>query len=340
MAKEKQEAPTSPVELVYPLYLDTPMMIGFLAALEGGVTFDADVTRKGTRSSDVAGEVEGEGKVSGWLSTLANLGLRAKASGSLSSENTEEVKLLRKNTEVSLFIYLRDRLKKGQVVTLSDITDFGEVTRGGFIEITGDITRNPLLTAIAPALGSLELLGLTVDEPSIQSQDSEAQLATQRHQKGGRNQPQVRSVNQAALDPMHALRSNPQVMYFFKTLYRLRDELSNGSIVDLLLRPQTMPTLSVVMALSREFLSDASLLTILGGEFTVLGKVTRKLENSGSINLYQRTVLGQMQPQQIASSTQQLNSTEVAPAVNPSQVQEAAIIKPPALEVIPLAIFI
>ena len=65
-----KEAPIVQLELVHPLYLDTPLMIGFLAALEGGVAFDADVTRKGRESSDVAGEVEDESKISGWLSTL------------------------------------------------------------------------------------------------------------------------------------------------------------------------------------------------------------------------------------------------------------------------------
>jgi len=34
------------IDLVYPLYLDVPMMTSFVAALEDGIAYGSDVTRR------------------------------------------------------------------------------------------------------------------------------------------------------------------------------------------------------------------------------------------------------------------------------------------------------
>ena len=101
------------IDLAYPLYLDVPMMTSFVAALEDGIAYGSDVTQRGEQQRAVSGQGEARAGMFGLgiVSSLLSLDLRGKISGEKTTGETEEVKLVRKDTEASLFMRLRHVLQ-------------------------------------------------------------------------------------------------------------------------------------------------------------------------------------------------------------------------------------
>lgn len=71
---------------------------------------------------------------------------------------------------------------------------------------------------------------------------------------------------------------------------RIRDDLAQSKVQDVVLHPATVDELNVVVALAQESLPEGAFDNLLSGDFTVLGKVTRVVEEDDEISLYQRTV--------------------------------------------------
>jgi hypothetical protein len=148
-------------ELVYPVYLDVPMAISFLAALEGGVAFEDQSTTK--TGSTLAKEREGRGgaRLPG---VAALLGLGFDMSGRLATQSgkeaSEEVVAVRRHTEASLFTLLRQQLlNAGAVSTVVSASDLERIKPGDLVESSGEALGNPLqqildlLPQIMPYMG-------------------------------------------------------------------------------------------------------------------------------------------------------------------------------------------
>ncbi len=56
------------IDLVYPLYLDVPMMTSFVAAIEDGIAYGSDVVQMKDQRRIVA--TEGEGKAKAGLPSM------------------------------------------------------------------------------------------------------------------------------------------------------------------------------------------------------------------------------------------------------------------------------
>lgn len=120
------------IDLVYPLYLDVPMMTSFVAALEDGIAYGSDVTRREDQRRSLGAGSEGQvgaGLPSmGIFSTLLNIDLRGKISGEQAAGSGEEIKLVRRHTEASLFMSLRHTLiNDNRILTINDIGDIHQL---------------------------------------------------------------------------------------------------------------------------------------------------------------------------------------------------------------------
>jgi hypothetical protein len=71
------------IDLVYPLYLDVPMMTSFAAALQDGIAYGSDVTQRTDQSRSISGEGEGRAgfPFMSIFSTLLALDARGKIAG-------------------------------------------------------------------------------------------------------------------------------------------------------------------------------------------------------------------------------------------------------------------
>jgi hypothetical protein len=144
--KKPIESVYKAADLVHPIYLNTSMLINFLASIDDGVSFSSDVAQKYDRIRKSIGETTG---TAGIPSVASLLGLNLSGSGKLAHERnnqeTTESKFVRQHTAASLFNRLRTTLEKAkaiQVVTTAE--DLPKVQSGALIECAGVIEKNPM----------------------------------------------------------------------------------------------------------------------------------------------------------------------------------------------------
>ncbi len=85
------------MELVYPIYLDVPMMTAFLGSLEGGIVEEADVEEKSTDAGEKVQQASIKAKLSGLVSTLVSaeggVELSKKLAESMESQYKSKVRI-------------------------------------------------------------------------------------------------------------------------------------------------------------------------------------------------------------------------------------------------------
>lgn len=334
-----------PIELVYPIYLDTVMMSGFLAALEDGIAYDADITSQKVGKRNVGGEVEGNAKLPSFISILG-IDMRGKLSGAVSAENNEEVKLLRKHTEASLLIRLRHKLNN-QITRIDSIGDLTKITHGSLIESSGTILRNPLVAALDAIVGTLDVFGIELDTQQQKTQIKPAQSPpVARRNNGKPNKPNTVTAtisdNQAGPEPMtlrqqiDQLTANDETMFSLRLMNRMRIDLLEANILDVVMYPVQKDNRPVVISLSKEFITAYTMQHIISGQFTVLGKVTRVIDTGETLSLYQRAAYSYLNLDDLVT-----NLTLPPNRNNPFQsLENASVLKGPVIQVLPLAIYV
>ena len=131
------------MELVYPIYIDTPMMTSFLASLEGGLIDETSLEEKTSSSKEKGRSGAGGAKVGGLLSGLLSLEANAEVSQKLSDSLEANYRSTVKFPEASLFIRLRELLRhEGLIQDFSSIP-FDELKMGALIEFGGFVSPNP-----------------------------------------------------------------------------------------------------------------------------------------------------------------------------------------------------
>ncbi len=132
------------MELVYPIYLDTPMMTAFLASLEGGILEEANVEGKTSKTKDTSGKVSFGAKVSGWISNLADINAQADISRQVSDNLESQYKGTVRFPNASLFIRLRNLLIEEKIIKkISSKKDLNKISVGDLVEINGNAQPSP-----------------------------------------------------------------------------------------------------------------------------------------------------------------------------------------------------
>jgi|GEM_PF-1590444 len=297
------------MELLYPIYLNVPMMISFVATMDGGYSLEKVWKETKNLSGEMAGELEGEAGLPAMVSWLAHASL--KASGNIDGKlgKAEESQIVFKHTEASLFMRLRHELRRqGRIISL-DACDEGhwqQVLPFSFVEISGEIHRTPIseIVQLSKRLIPIMIQSLpctkdgNIDIPSL-SPEQQNLLTTI-------------SIVQAVVA-----------------------DLESSPLSDVIIKHEGQWKKVAVLNLSTKVLplSDQELLHC--GNVRVIGKITRVLTKNDSINLYRRSVLG------IAAqglSTQWAQSFKSTPDV--SIKLESPTVEYPAVEILPMAIYV
>lgn len=132
------------MRLVYPIYLDTLMMTGFLASIEGGLVEEADLERREgnavERTSNASLKAGVSGLLSGIFSGGADAGLSREVSESLESQYKGTVRF----PNAALFIRLRELLLAAEnIVEVVDEGQLSNVEVGDIVEFQGVAMQNP-----------------------------------------------------------------------------------------------------------------------------------------------------------------------------------------------------
>src|SRR6266511_3133756 len=100
MSKSEELANTS-YTLAHPVYLDVPMMVSFLAYIQGGVSFEGEETRTDTGTRERSGKGSGRFRFSLPAALVAEAALEANLSRR--DESATQLKAALHHTGASLF---------------------------------------------------------------------------------------------------------------------------------------------------------------------------------------------------------------------------------------------
>lgn len=313
-----REGPT--VDLVHPVYLNTSMMLDFLAHFDDGVSFSSDVSRK----VDTGRKKSGGGTASAGLPSVASLlGLNLSASGRLDRERTEnesiESKVVRNHTGASLFNRLRSKLEEAQAITrVTSVDEMNVVSHGSTIELEGVIDRNPL-EAIAQLYEDVRPYFATQKRMDIRKEWDDEDYEDE--EAGGTRQEQVRAAADREMVDMDEM------------FAAISEDLKKGNVIDL---PMTTTAgLSALLIANREFYTSEAEAALLGGRFKVLGKVSALEPRLGErLTIVRRGVVGLIGEQRLQLLLDGMKNDDIDLSLPP------IVIESPWLQVIPLAVYV
>jgi hypothetical protein len=300
--------------LAHPIYLDEDMMLSFLAHLDGGVTLVEEQQDTTSASSVAAATLRAAIKAK--LAVFASAELSAQGSYKSESGDSQQVKRSKQHTAASLFNLLYEYLKADEAIARPDDSEAARVKPGQLIEIEGAYLGNPL-EDVMQLLGSL--LPYIVPEPAATPTPPKANA------KSGNPAARTASPPQAKPEPTADQATAAMIR-------RMIADSEASPVHDLLLK--TPSGLNAVVVASSEYFRPATNEMLRSGTVKVLGKVTWVLTEDDAINLMRRTVFG-------VAGDQMSNSLldDFRTALPLTQIAEP-IVKYPALQIIPMAIFV
>ena len=223
------------MQLIHPIYLDVPMLVSFVAAIEGGVSLEADVTEAKEADRSGSGKVSTKFGLSSWLTKFVDATAEAELSGEISGKNQETRHELRSHTEASIAILLYDKLLKNKdyLMRPKSTESLAKVNPGTLVEIAGRVEKN----AVDATIDIIDsLINLTNMAPSSLPQ---AGQSSSKH-TGRQSQPIGQSQIQRIRETLSA--------------DRMRTPISN-----VLLRCTEPEGVNVVLTLRRANLRDLTL---------------------------------------------------------------------------------
>ncbi len=303
--------------LIVPLYIDTNALLDLLASLEGGFSIVEKVTTRTATSGESEKAIKGGvGAEFGILNVLNFLKINVGGSGvSKKGHDTGEGREAeRYHTYGSLLYRLRTRLIEDGLVKQFDGSEdsWRKLEPSDFVELRGVFRPNPL----ADSLGLMDrMLSLVMMVSAAQLDGTPGPKKGARHQKGETNQ-------------------FKQWSQFLKGILA---DIESDELRLLVIDLPGSETRSAVVILFTEYLRDRSMTELAHNEYFLLGKVVRKTTDpsSGSIPLLRGTALGGLGNDTIEQFADALNEIE---GMDFPKVETK--IHPPALQVVPIAVYI
>lgn len=242
-------------QLIIPIYLNEKTVLDMLAIIEDGFSMISEVNSS-SQSSNTSNTM-----LSGGISTRAILDKLLKIQingrfekGKNSSEETQ-TKLEKVHTNVSLFSKFRSELIKNQLLscTSSEKLDISKIESGDFIEIEGELQKNPLIDLLEKFINVINLSDI--------------------FSEGQKTLPKEENANNALVQQMNLF----------------LQELTHSGTIDFILK-NTEGTL--VLSAQKQYLSNDNISEIIGGKFKILGKVIKVCKTpKENINLLRKTSL-------------------------------------------------
>ena len=269
------------IRLIHPIYLDVPMLVSFAAAIEGGLSFGAEVTREASSSTAAAAEGSAKFGFSGLFSQFLSASADLKVASEHEGEERSVERSLRSHTEASVAILLYDRLRKdrGYIVDPETLEDVKGVEPGELVEIAGTVEKNAV-DAMVDSIAAADMLGALVTNRSQEIQTS--------------------------LEKMRAMIDKD----------RKRTPISN-----VLLRCTVPDNITAVVTLRTENLRDLTLSELHKNSVRVLGKVTRVIGPGESMIPFENYGMALLNPSRLRNMFQSLLDHEALAAVEFSEVQ-------------------
>ncbi|MBI4911139.1 MAG: hypothetical protein HY823_00230 [Acidobacteria bacterium] len=289
------------------LYLNQKYVFDLLAMMEDGFSFLQNIKSTSSEKEDREKHIESE---IGVKNVFAFLGVSLKGGGSKKDQTgqTNETSSERVHTPNSLFGKMRTALYDKGLITVNPRID---IESGTFVELKVTLKKNPMISTLESMAQLFETAIVFID----------AGVESQKHAGKSVSNKKSPTENQKILDQMKIILA----------------QLNQGSTIDLLAYPVQGNPFNLVLTIDPSFLSDPRMSDLIDGDYTILGKVSKVIQNkTETINLLRKTSFGKMNTQMLESFKFPLEKMSESGL----QVEELTTeVLGPAMQIIPIAIF-
>lgn len=288
--------------LIVPVYINEKIVLDMLAIMEDGFSMVSQVNYSDHKESSANQKIEASASTSATiLSKLLKINISGELSHAGSQEEGTNISKEKVHTNVSLLSKFRSFLLREKI--LKSEFDVAQMQIGDFIEVEGELQKNPLINYLDIFVDVFRLADIFTDKPQV---GGKTQAKTQKQQENET----VRQIKSFA------------------------GELKHSGTIDFILSDAKG---TVVLSAQEQYLANDNVSELLGGRFKVLGKVIAICrDETESINLLRKTTLSILPEAMLSEMFSGLQTEEAAQFNLPAFVTEIA---GPAIIVIPVAIY-
>lgn len=289
-------------QLMIPVYINEKIVLDMLAIIEDGFSTVSQVSYSDHKENSNAQKIEaGVSTSASILSKLLKIDLKGELSHSGNCGETENTTKEKVHTNVSLLSKFRAFLTDANI--LKSGFDISNMKIGDFIEVEGELQKNPLINCMDIFVDMLSMADIFAEKPQL---NAKTQAKAQKQQQD---------------ETMKKIKS-------------FASELKHSGTVDFILSDSAG---TVVLSAQEQYLSNDNISEILGGHFKVLGKVIAICaDKTESIDLLRKTTLSILPHDLLADMFLCLQNEDMKQYNLPELKTE---ISGPAVIVIPVAIY-
>lgn len=289
-------------QLMIPVYINEKIVLDMLAIIEDGFSTVSQVSYSDHKENSNAQKIEAEVSTSASiLSKLLKIDLKGELSHSGNCGETENTTKEKVHTNVSLLSKFRAFLTDANI--LKSGFDISNMKIGDFIEVEGELQKNPLINCMDIFVDVLRMADIFAEKPQL---NAKTQAKAQKQQQD---------------ETMKKIKS-------------FASELKHSGTVDFILSDSAG---TVVLSAQEQYLSNDNISEILDGHFKVLGKVIAICaDKTESIDLLRKTTLSIFPHDLLADMFLFLQNEDMKQYNLPELKTE---ISGPAVIVIPVAIY-
>ena len=265
----------------------------------------SEVTSSNQDTSSSSGKLSGGVSTKAILDKLLKIQLEGNFQKDKSTTSGVDTKLEKVHTNVSLLSKFRSELIDGNLLTCKagDSLDISNINAGDFIEIEGELQKNPMIDIMEKFIDVFRMADIFTDKP---------QLGNKKAASGKKATDNI-TVRQ---------------------MQSFLDELKHTGTVDFILESSSG---TAVLSAQEQYLANDNISELIGGTFKVLGKIIRVCrKDEDGINLLRKTTLNILDSATREQFLAMFKAEELA-AFNLPDVR--FMIAPPAVIIIPVAIY-
>ena len=290
----------SHTQLMVPVYINEKIVLDMLAIIEDGFSMVSQVNSSEQKES-FSGQTGSANISTSLLNKLLKIDLKGEISHTENSGDSENISREKVHTNVSLLSKFRTTLDEETLLNTS--SDISNVKIGDFIELEGELQKNPLIDYMDRIIDIFRMVDIFSDEPELGNKKN------------------------ASLQKKKESQTIKQIKEF-------SDELKHSGTVDFILSGLKG---TIVLSAQEQYLANDNISEILGGKFKVLGKVIAICkDDSESIDLLRKTTLSILTDEMLADIIAEFKNEDMQQFNLPELVTK---IKGPAMIVIPIAIY-
>lgn len=294
-------------QLMIPVYINEKIILDMLAIIEDGFSTVSQVSytehKESSSQKSLSGGASTEASLPFW-SKLFKIDLQGDISHTGNKENDKNTTKEKVHTNVSLLSKFRGFLIEEDI--LNTEFDISKMKIGDFIEIEGELQKNPLIECLDMFNNVFNIVNIFSEEPKL----------------GNKTKAKVQKTNEQKI---------------VEQIKQFTDELKNSGTIDFVLSDKNG---EVVLSAQEQYLSNDNISEIIGGRFKVLGKVISVYKDSGkNISLLRKTplsIFSEDMLNEMLSGFQNIDEEQQKQFILPKLKTK---IDSPAIIVIPIAIY-